>query len=120
METQSDFHVAELGLVAELFEFRDENVKAFLEKYAGTLPLLRLTYDAIMRFFGPRALRVDLEAGGMWGDRTGSELFVLVQCDLDADSAAAILDDFYRRWWSFAAQLEDWPIHVEAEYYAGV
>jgi hypothetical protein len=114
------FHASELALLADLFHWRDENVRTFLEHHPDVLPLLRLAHDAITRFFGPRALRIDLEAGGMWGDSTGNELFVLIQCDLDADAAASILDDFYRLWWSNAAELGDWPIHVEAEFYAGV
>ena len=64
MQTDLDFHSAELALLRELFEFRDKNVDAFLAQHGDSLPLLRLTYAAVMRFFGASALRIDLEAGG--------------------------------------------------------
>ena len=116
---QAEFLAEELAEVGRIFHFRDEKVQVFIDKHPDTLPLLRMTHTAMTRHFSSHVRRIDLEAAGMWGDGTGNELFVLIRCDLEADAAVEMLDDFDHRWWSFASQLEDWPIYIEVEY-AGV
>ena len=114
------FFNVEWAEVQKLFRVRDEMVHVFIEKHRDVLPLLRMMHTAVNRHFGAHVRELVLEAAGLWGDGSGNELFVLIQCDLDAEAALEMLDDFDQRWWSFAAQLGDWPIHLEAEDYAAV
>ena len=115
-----DFFDVEWAEVQKLFTVRDEMVHVFIEKHHDVLPLLRMMHTAVNRKFGTHVRGLVLEAAGMWGDGSGNELFVLIQCDLDADAAMELLDDFDQHWWSFAGQLGEWPIRLEAEYYAAV
>jgi hypothetical protein len=110
----------ELAVIRGLYHFRGENVADFLRDYPNAMPLLRLAHSAIQRYFGAHAVRVEIEidsdsdAGG--DTDTSRELFVVIQCDLDADEGLGMLDKFDAEWWYFASQLEDIPLNFEAEY----
>jgi hypothetical protein len=103
--------------LAKLYRFRDEaKVLGFLETNPNVAALLMVVAPEIQRYFGAHALGVDLVLEEDPENPLRPEMFAVIQCDLDADAALDLLDEWQRKWWSHVSFAAKAPLHVDIEY----